>query len=274
MTSRQAAVAGLFYPYDTRELTQQVLSLLTQAKSSASTDTQQNPQCPRVLIVPHAGYIYSGLTAAFGYNTLFQCEADTNTKINRVILLGPAHRVAVDGMATADVASFSTPLGEVPLDRDEINNLLNNHLLFSSNPAHEQEHSLEVQIPFLQTIIQQFKLVPIVVGQCSIDSVSKLLSRYINNPHDLIVISTDLSHFLEYSQAKKRDENTSEKIIAFADEAFASNDACGRIPLAGMLKLAKESGLTIKQLDLRNSGDTAGDRQRVVGYGAWGLYAK
>ena len=278
MTSRQAAVAGLFYPSDKNELKQQVLSLLGQAKTEVSEDTQKNYPLPRVLIVPHAGYIYSGLTAAFAYNSLnqqnaHQTEIINNNLIKRVILLGPGHRVAVEGMAVPSVSSFVTPLGKVLLDEYEINELVKQNLVLLSDRAHEQEHSLEVQLPFLQTIIKAFKLVPIVVGQCSIDSISKLLSRYINNSHDLIIISTDLSHFLGYSEAQLCDKKTSNKIMSFNYEAFGNNDACGRIPMAGMLKLAKQFNLSIRQLDMRNSGDMAGDKQRVVGYGAWSLYA-
>jgi len=264
MTSRAPAVAGMFYPSDPQELKQQVLSLLAQAKASA--DPSQESHLLRALIVPHAGYIYSGLSAAFAYNLL-------NQDYKRVILLGPGHRVAVDGMAVPDVSSFASPLGEVPLDEDEIDELVRENLVISSNRAHEQEHCLEVQLPFLQTSIESFKLIPIVVGQCRIESIAQLLSRYINNADDLIVISTDLSHFLEYSQAQQQDQNTRDKIMAYEYERFGTNDACGRIPMAGMLQLAKDSGLSIKQLDMRNSGDTAGDKQSVVGYGAWGLYA-
>ena len=279
MTSRPAAVAGLFYPGDANELQQQVLSLLTQAETGSVVDTQLDRQNLRALIVPHAGYIYSGLSAAFAYNTLVEQKTDQtpiakNQQISRVILLGPGHHVAVNGMAVPSVSSFSTPLGDVVLDRDEINELLKNNLVLSSDLAHKEEHSLEVQLPFLQSTIQQFKLIPIVVGQCSVELISKLLLRYINNPHDLIVISTDLSHFLEYFEAQQHDQSTGDKIMHFKYDQFEANDACGRIPMAGMLKLAKQSDLFIKQLDMRNSGDTAGDKDRVVGYGAWGLYAK
>ncbi len=279
MTSRPAAVAGLFYPGDANELQQQILSLLNQAGTESVVDTPLNRQNLRALIVPHAGYIYSGLSAAFAYNTLVgqQSEQTSNFKnqrIKRVILLGPGHRVAVNGMAVPSVSSFTTPLGNVTLDQDEINELLKNKLVVSSDLAHKDEHSLEVQLPFLQSTIQQFKLIPIVVGQCSIDLISELLLRYINNPHDLIIISTDLSHFLEYFEAQQHDQNTGDKIMSFKYDQFGANDACGRVPMAGMLKLAKQSGLLIKQLDMRNSGDTAGDKDRVVGYGAWGLYAK
>lgn len=276
MKSRKAAVTGIFYPYESSELKDQILSLLAQAKTEFLTAeiTVEEQHCLRAIIVPHAGYIYSGLSAAYAYNTLIQGESDQNTTIKRVILLGPTHHVAFDGMAVPGTLSFSTPLGNVLLDRDEINTLVQGNLVISSNLAHEQEHSLEVQLPFLQTIIKQFELIPIVVGQCSIESVAKLLSRYINNPYDLIVISTDLSHFLEYSEAVRHDKNTSDKIMAFNYDQFESNDACGRVPMAGMLKIAKLSGLSIEQLDLRNSGDTAGDKQRVVGYGSWSLYAE
>jgi MEMO1 family protein len=263
MKTRQSAVAGLFYPDDRQELQQQISSFLKLAKIDHQHST------PRALIVPHAGYIYSGLSAAFAYNTLVKTQL-----IKRVILLGPAHRVAVEGMAVPSSSIFNTPLGDIPLDQEEIHRLINNGLAFTSDLAHEQEHSLEVQLPFLQTILPSFKLVPIVVGQCPIEEVSALLKEYISDPSNLIIISTDLSHFLDYSLAQKTDQATSSKIMNYHYNSFEDIDACGRIPMAGMLKLAKENNLSIQQLDLRNSGDTAGDKQRVVGYGSWSIYAE
>ena len=177
-------------------------------------------------------------------------------------------------MAVPDVNFFTTPLGKIPLDTDEIAYLQQKYQLLLSNQPHEQEHCLEVQLPFLQTIINNFKLIPIVVGECSIEPISNLLHRYIDQPENLIIISTDLSHFMEYSSAHQRDQQTSNKIMHFIYNELEFNDACGRTPLAGLLQLADEKQLSIKQLDMRNSGDTAGDKQRVVGYGAWSLYAK
>ncbi|MFK5894656.1 MAG: AmmeMemoRadiSam system protein B [Pseudomonadota bacterium] len=265
MTSRAAAVAGLFYPQDKNELKQQIQYFLEQANTTESSNQQ-----PLAIIVPHAGYIYSGLTAAYAYQKIIHM----GDSIKRVIILGPAHRFAFNGMAVPDVSSFVTPLGKIPLDTDEINHLLEEYQLLLSNQAHDQEHCLEVQLPFLQTIIHDFKLIPIVVGQCDINSVANLCRRYINQPGNLIVISTDLSHFMEYTSAQQHDQKTSNKIMQLNYNELEYNDACGRTPLAGMLQLADQQQLSIQQLDMRNSGDTAGDKQRVVGYGAWSIYAK
>jgi len=267
MTSRPPAVAGLFYPENILELKQQVQSLLDQASNTAENSSKNNPAT--ALIVPHAGYIYSGLTAAFAYREIIPFA----NKIKRIILLGPSHRVAFNGMAVPDAEAFTTPLGNISLDRDEIQYLINEHGLLLSNQAHEQEHSLEVQLPFLQTIINDFKLVPIVVGQSNIESIANVIQQYINQPDNLIIISTDLSHFHEYSTAQLHDQKTTEKIMHFKYNELDYEDACGRLPLAGMLQLAKQEHLSIQQLDVRNSGDTAGDKQRVVGYGAWSIYA-
>jgi len=267
MKTRPAAVAGLFYPEEANKLEHQVQSLLHQAQKKPLASNKNKKAI--ALIVPHAGYIYSGLTAAYAYQEIIP-NADL---IKRVILLGPSHRVAFDGMAVPDAELFSTPLGNIPLDNSEIQSLINDYQLLLSNQAHEQEHSLEVQLPFLQNILINFQLVPIVVGQSNSSEISSVLSRYLNNPENLILISTDLSHFSEYSIAQQHDQITSEKIMHFKYNELDYGDACGRLPLSGMLRLAKEKGLSIQQLDIRNSGDTAGDKQRVVGYGAWSIYA-
>ena len=268
MKCRAAAVAGLFYPEDANKLKQQVNYFLQQTKNQIEKSPKKQQSI--AIIVPHAGYIYSGLTAAYAYQEIIP-YADS---IKRVILLGPSHRVAFNGMAVPDVESFSTPLGEISLDKIEIQSLITEHQLLISNPAHEQEHSLEVQLPFLQTILNNFQLIPIVVGQSNSREISELLFQYFNKPGNLIVISTDLSHFSEYSVAQLHDQQTNNKIMHLNYNELDYDDACGRLPLCGMLRLAKENHLSIKQLDLRNSGDTAGDKQRVVGYGAWSIYAQ
>jgi MEMO1 family protein len=291
MTTRPAAVAGFFYPQEKNQLIQQINSFFAQVAANnkgtssspnrdkgresqfSKSDTASNlnnTQKPIALIVPHAGYIYSGLTAAHAFQQIIQYK----DLIKRIILLGPAHRFYFHGMAAPNVSSFTTPLGEVPLDTDEIAYLQQKYQLLISNQPHDEEHCLEVQLPFLQTIIDNFKLVPIVVGECNIEPISNLLNRYINQPENLIIISTDLSHFMEYSLAQLRDQKTRNKIMHFKYDELEFNDACGRTPLAGLLHLANEKQLSIKQLDMRNSGDTAGDKDRVVGYGAWSLYEK
>ncbi|MFK5984440.1 MAG: AmmeMemoRadiSam system protein B [Pseudomonadota bacterium] len=274
MKTRPAAVEGLFYPQDKLELFEQVQTLLNQAQQEKAKQQVKNPgnnnsSAPVVaLIVPHAGYIYSGLTAAFAYQEIIAQKQH----IQRVILLGPAHRVAFDGMAAPDASFFSTPLGLIAIDTQEIQRLVAANQLLLSNQAHQQEHSIEVQLPFLQNILNDFKLLPIVVGQCHSESVSTLLQHYLNQPGNLVIISTDLSHFLDYPTAQLQDLETSTKIMHFKHNKLQHSDACGRIALAGLIHQAQEKQLIIKQLDIRNSGDTAGDKQRVVGYGAWSLY--
>jgi len=260
---RPPAVAGSFYPDNVNTLQKMIQELMHQVPQRQNSSTK-----PKALIVPHAGYIYSGLTAAFGYHQLQQFKQD----IKRVILLGPSHRVALYGMAVPSVDYFQTPLGDIQLDTSEINKLVQQGLVDFSDQAHQQEHSLEVQLPFLQQVLDDFTLLPIVVGQSPYQVTSQLLESYINNSEDLIVISTDLSHFLTYQQAQERDQRTANLIENLSLEQLTGHDACGVMPLTGMLQTCKAHDFNITQLDLRNSGDTAGDKQRVVGYGSWAVY--
>ncbi len=266
---RTAAFAGSFYAGDKTELSEHIQLLFTQAQQQQSIFSAT----PKALVVPHAGYIYSGLTAAIAYQQIIAHKE----KIKRVVLLGPSHHFAFDGMAVPLHSQFTTPLGNVVLDKGEIkfllkSSLLQNEQILQSNQAHEQEHSLEVQLPFLQLSLNEFELIPIVVGQCHVEAIAFLLERYLHQKETLIVISTDLSHFLSYHEAQQRDQQTNDKIMNYEFNQFNYEDACGRTPLAGMLALAKQKELQIKLLDMRNSGDTAGTKDRVVGYGAWSLY--
>lgn len=260
LSYRNPAVAGMFYPNHQADLQQSVQALLQQVPT-------QNNQQPRAIIVPHAGYIYSGLTAAYAYKLL----EDYHATIKRVMVLGPSHHVSLKGLAVPNCESFITPLGEVPLDNEEIHNLCELPQVIVSDQAHEQEHSLEVQLPFLQTVLDDFKLIPLVVGQSSAASISMVIEKYLHSPSDLVVISTDLSHFLNYDEAAQKDRLTNQKILNKQGEALDYDDACGRMPLVGMLYAAVLHKLEVELLDLRSSGDTAGDKQRVVGYGAWSV---
>jgi len=254
---RPPAVAGMFYPENTSELMATVDALLAMAKPI-------NESAPKVLIVPHAGYIYSGSTAAMAYASL----APLRQQIKRVILLGPTHRVAVNGIAVPEASAFATPLGNIPLDIDTIAQLRDLPQIVFSDRVHAQEHSLEVHLPFLQRVLGDFKLVPLAVGETSPQVVAEVLNRLWGGPETLIVISSDLSHFLNYSAAQQVDRNTCQHILQL-DAHIQPQQACGAFPLNGLLLAAQQRGLTPQLIHLCNSGDTAGDRNRVVGYAAF-----
>jgi AmmeMemoRadiSam system protein B len=260
MIVRDAAVAGLFYERDPDPLRQQVTALLGRASAVV--------ECPpQVLIVPHAGYVYSGQTAAAAYAQL----ASLADVIERVVLFGPAHRVALQGMALSTADAFATPLGTVPIDRDSIKCAKQLPGITVSDEAHRQEHSLEVQLPFLQTALGSFSLVPIVVGQCTPTTVAKVMDTLWGGPETLLVISTDLSHFLAYEEARQKDTLTCKRIQA-KDNTLNGQDACGAHALNGLMSTKHCQSMTVKLIDRCNSGDTAGDKDRVVGYGAFRLH--
>ena len=261
MTSiRPPAVAGSFYPADAKELQTLISSLLRKVSSVSG-------RCPKAIIVPHAGYIYSGAIAASAYAHV----AFGRDTIRRVVLLGPAHRVGFHGLALSSADYFATPLGSVLLDRPAITPLLTLPGVQILDKAHALEHSLEVQIPFLQEVLQDFSLVPIVVGEAPGEAVAKVIERLWGGGETLVVVSSDLSHYQDYTSAKEQDLATSQAIENLHPEAIAYHDACGRLPINGLLLVAKKLGLSVTPYDLRNSGDTAGDRDRVVGYGAYGF---
>lgn len=260
MKLRPSAVAGLFYPDQPDKLKIQVERLLA-AKRSTATDA------PKALIVPHAGYVYSGSTAASAYC----CLGDFSQQYTRVVLLGPAHRVAFYGLALSSATAFQTPLGNIPLVTTKPPEFKELPQAFVYDAAHEEEHSLEVQLPFLQSCLDNFELVPIVVGESSAADVAEVLEVLWGGPETLILVSTDLSHFLAYEQARVKDSQTNSRILKFATD-LDGEEACGCRVLNGFLKLAKEKQLSIDLLALENSGDTAGDHSRVVGYGAYVLH--
>ncbi|HED33487.1 MAG TPA: AmmeMemoRadiSam system protein B [Gammaproteobacteria bacterium] len=264
---RPAAVAGMFYPGTPSQLSSDINRYLNDASTSAST------RLPRALIVPHAGYIYSGAIAASAYHLL---ESEVQ-KINQVILLGPSHHLAFNGIATPDADYFATPLGNIRINQAFCHKALTLDFVQALSTAHQREHSLEVQLPFLQTVLADFELTPLVVGNCGPEAVSRLLKLLWDtgdgdSDGTLVIISTDLSHFHDYETAKKLDEQTSQAILQLQPEKISAHNACGKAPLNGLLTLAKERQLRIECLDLRNSGDTASDRTRVVGYGAYAIY--
>lgn len=258
---RKPAVAGLFYPAAADELRAQVDSFLQQAQIS-----DQPP--PKALIAPHAGYVYSGPIAASAYAQLRAAR----DQIRRVVLLGPAHRIAFRGIATSSATAFRTPLGEIPIDSAAQSQLDDLPQIQTLDIAHAEEHSLEVQLPFLQEVLTDFSLIPLVVGDASYAEIAQVLDRLWGGPETLVVISSDLSHYHDYHTAQRMDQATSQAIEDLQPEHIDYEQACGRTPVGGLLLAARARGLHAYTLDLRNSGDTAGPRDQVVGYGAYVIH--
>jgi AmmeMemoRadiSam system protein B len=258
---RQPAVAGSFYPRAGGDLKAAVDALLLQSKRLSQPGLVG-------VIAPHAGYIYSGPVAGNAFSPV----ASSGTVFERVLLIGPAHYVPVKGIAAPSSAAFATPLGEVELDRDAIAALVEAKLAGIDDRAHAPEHALEVELPFLQTVLKRFTLIPLLVGGAEPDQVAAVIDAVLDE-RTLLVVSTDLSHYLDYTSAQTRDLTTAENIERFAFDRLGPYDACGFAALNGALRAAKDRRWRIERLDLRNSGDTSGDRGSVVGYGAWALSA-
>ena len=253
---RPPAVAGLFYPADPIQLTHDVQKLLA--------EVQPHELIPKALIVPHAGFIYSGPIAATAYATLIPVA----TRIRRVVLLGPTHRVAVRGLALPGVDAFDTPLGRIMLDKNAAQLIAHLPQVTVNALAHAQEHSLEVQLPFLQSVLSDFTLLPLAVGMATPDEVAEVLEAVWGGDETLIVISSDLSHFLTYSAAQSIDKATVDNILMLR-QPIDHEQACGGTPINGLMIAAQQHHLTPHLLDLRNSGDTAGTKDRVVGYASF-----
>jgi MEMO1 family protein len=253
---RAPAVSGMFYPADPHQLAQEIQGYLAEALPQALT--------PKALIVPHAGYIYSGAIAASAYATLKTIAP----RIRRVVLLGPTHRVAARGLALPDTDAFDTPLGRVPLDTEAMHTIARLPQVIVSGEAHEEEHSLEVQLPFLQSVLDDFTLLPLAVGMATAEEVAEVLDAVWGGDETLIVISSDLSHFLPYAAAQFADNKTTQDIIKL-QQPIHHEQACGGTPISGLIVAARKHHLQPHLLDLRNSGDTAGSRDRVVGYAAF-----
>jgi AmmeMemoRadiSam system protein B len=255
---RPAAVAGSFYPADARELETDVDSFLEVAVAS-------DEPLPKALIVPHAGYIYSGVTAGAAYARLKRSRG----AVERVVLLGPAHRVWVDGIAVSSADGFVTPLGVVPVDDAYRRRALAFPFVQIGDRAHAAEHALEVQLPFLQRLLGEFAVLPLVVGDAGTDDVAQVIDALWGGNETLIVVSSDLSHHHDYDTARRLDARTAAAIVAGDVDSIRDDDACGARPVRGLLEAARHRGLGARLVDLRNSGDTAGDRESVVGYGAF-----
>lgn len=262
---RQPAVAGAFYHSDRLTLTNNVNELLKTALLQANEEKSSSPLiAPKAIIVPHAGYIYSGLTAAAAYVRL-SAVRDT---IKRVVLLGPVHRVPVRGLALPGTPAFATPLGRVPIDQEAVAAIQRLPQVVESPQAHLMEHSLEVQLPFLQTVLDDFTLLPLAVGDATPEQVAEVLDVLWGGPETLIVISSDLSHFMPYDTAQIVDGQTVQNILHMQG-SLNHEQACGGTPVNGLILAAKQHHLRPALLDLRNSGDTAGDKDRVVGYASF-----
>jgi AmmeMemoRadiSam system protein B len=264
LTVRPAAVAGTFYPGAPGALEANVRALLGAVPRSAA-----DAAWPKALIVPHAGYIYSGPIAASAYARLLPARS----RIRRVVLLGPVHRVPVDGLALPRADRFVTPLGAVEVDAEAATLLRTLPQVRESEAAHSLEHALEVQLPFLQSILDEFTLVPLVVGDAAPGQVAEVIERVWGGPETLIVVSSDLSHYHPYDEATDIDRGTADDILALSD-TLDHEQACGATPINGFARSARRHGLAPELIDLRNSGDTAGGKSRVVGYTAFAFAPK
>ncbi len=254
---QRASVAGMFYPGEPDKLARMVTTMLA--------DVPSDGPAPAAIIAPHAGYVYSGPIAASAYARI----APLRGTVRRVILIGPAHRVAFRGIAAPSADAFETPLGPIALDRPALARLLAQPHVLENDAAFEGEHCLEVHLPFLQTVLGEFELVPLIAGQAGGKDVADVLDLLWTRSDTLPVISSDLSHYHDYETARRRDAETARAIEALAGERLDYDDACGRTPIAGLLQVARARRLAARTVDLRNSGDTAGPRGEVVGYGAW-----
>jgi hypothetical protein len=254
---RPAAMAGSFYPGESSALAAEVAAYLADASGARHAT-------PKAIIAPHAGYMYSGAIAGSIYARL----APLAGKVTRVVLAGPAHRVYVSGAAVPSVEGFASPLGNVPLDTAAIAALRALPFVEVSDAAHAREHSLEVHLPFLQAVLGSFSLVPIVVGDAVPDEMAMLFETIWGGRETLIVVSSDLSHYLPYESARGRERDTARAIVDL-EATLVPEEACGAASINGLLRAARAHGMAAELVDLRNSGDTAGSRDRVVGYGAF-----
>jgi hypothetical protein len=257
---RTPAVAGMFYPAEPKQLAHDVQQFLAEARLFDLV--------PKALIVPHAGYMYSGAIAATAYATLQPIAS----RIRRVVLLGPTHRVAVRGLVLPGVDAFDTPLGRVTLDAAGARAIAHLPQVSVSAQAHALEHSLEVQLPFLQSILTDFMLLPLAVGMASAEEVAEVLEAVWGGEETLIVISSDLSHYLPYTTAQRVDNETAQSILKL-QQPIPHDQACGGTPISGLIVAAQQHHLAPHLLDLRNSGDTAGSHAQVVGYASFAFTA-
>ena len=258
---RRPGQAGRFYPASPARLRRDVETFL------ADADPPTGP-APKALILPHAGYEYSGPVAATGYALL----ARDRPRVRRVVLLGPSHWADFDGVAVSEAGVFATPLGAVPVDEEGWETAVAQPGVMVSEEAHRPEHSLEVHLPFLQVALGEVAIVPLLVGRATPGEVARVIEALWGGPETRVVVSSDLSHYHDYFTARQRDAATAKAIERLDTRALADHDACGHRPIRGLLVVAGRRGMRCRTLDLRNSGDTAGGRDRVVGYGAFAFH--
>jgi len=259
---RPAAVAGLFYPGSTRELRPMVEDYLEAAVLG------EPGYSPKVVIAPHAGYVYSGPIAG----SAFRCFAPDAQEIRRIVLIGPAHRLPVRGLALPGQQAFETPLGSVPVNQELVELISDMPQVSTNVAAHTPEHSLEVELPFLQVVLGPFSILPLLVSDVSAEDVAEVLDKVWGGPETRMVVSSDLSHYLSYDAACRIDRETAQQVVELR-QPIAEHRACGAVAINGLLAAGRRRGLACRLLDLRNSGDTAGDRMRVVGYGSFAFAA-
>ena len=262
-TARQPAVAGTFYPGDPAALRTEVRALLAEAAPPLA----DSGAAPKALIAPHAGYVYSGPVAASAYRYL----APDRDAIRRIVLLGPAHTRAISGLAIPRDDAFETPLGRVPVDRDAGRAVASLPQVKVDGRAHAREHCLEVHLPFLQEVLRDFAIVPLVIGAARTSEVAEVIELLWGGTETRIVVSSDLSHYHDYETARRLDGETCAAIEGLRPDDVHSGGACGAEGIRGLLSVARRRGLRVRTVDLRNSGDTAGSRSSVVGYGAWAI---
>ena len=274
---RPAAVAGRFYPRDPVELRNLINYMLARVAPATGRESEALVAAggqagasasllgPKALIAPHAGYPYSGPIAASAYAQFLPAR----DQIRRVVVLGPSHFVAVKGLAASSAETFATPLGLVPVDVEAVRQARSLPQVREFDEAHERDHSIEVQLPFLQTVLRDFAIVPLAVGDATPEEVGQVLETLWNGPETRFVISSDLSHYYDFQTAHRLDAATAKAIEALKPGDVGEERACGRIPIRGLLQAARRHGLRARTVDLRNSGETAGTRDKVVGYGAF-----
>ncbi len=267
---RPPAVAGSFYPAapgTLRATVERLLAEAGEAGGAAAAGGRAAGPAPKAVIAPHAGYVYSGPTAAVAFRAL----ASGDGAVRKVALLGPSHRVPVRGLALPGSEGFATPLGVVPVDREGAGAALRLPQVVVQPEAHAREHSLEVELPFLQVLFPEAEVLPLTVGRASPEEVAEVLEHVWGDDDTAIVVSSDLSHYLPYDEARRADEATARQVVA-GERPLAPAQACGAAPINGLLAVARRRRLRTELLDLRNSGDTAGDKDQVVGYGAFGFW--
>ena len=268
--TRPPAVAGLFYPHDPlklRAVLDDCSARAVRPEATPSAARRARTSTPKALIAPHAGYVYSGPIAASAYRAL----DDAAHGIERVVLIGPSHFVRFSGLAVSRAAAFETPLGAVPVDDSMRREILRLPHVMAADFPHAPEHSLEVQLPFLQVLLGEFRVLPIATGDATAREVATALKCIWGDEETLIIVSTDLSHYLRYEAARGVDAATAQAILACSTE-LNCEQACGCVGINGLMQVAAERALEVRLLDLRNSGDTTAERSRVVGYGAFALY--